>query len=53
MENLNWLFYAYGVGWLLIFAYLFHISQTERRLRKRIAELQELIEERWRQKGAV
>lgn len=48
MENLNWLFYAYGIGWLVIFAYLFQISRKEKKLRQRIAELQEIIEERWR-----
>jgi CcmD family protein len=51
MENLNWLFGAYGIGWLLIFGYLFLISRKEQRLRKRVSELEELIEERWKQKG--
>ena len=51
MENLNWLFYAYGIGWLLVLAYLFQISRKERSLRKKVAELQEMIEERWRKKA--
>jgi CcmD family protein len=51
MENLNWLFYAYGIGWLVIIGYLFQISQKERKVRHRVAELQEMIEERWRKKG--
>jgi CcmD family protein len=51
MENLNWLFYAYGIGWLVIFGYLFQISQKEKKLRGRIADLQEIIEERWHKKA--
>jgi CcmD family protein len=50
MENLNWLFWGYAAGWLLIFGYLFLIAQKERGLRKKIAELQETIEERWKKK---
>jgi CcmD family protein len=50
MENLDWLFYAYGIGWLVIIGYLFLISQKERKLRQRVAELQEIIDERWRKK---
>jgi hypothetical protein len=52
MENLNWLFWAYAAGWLLMFAFLFSISQKERTLRRKIAELQESMEERWKQKKA-
>jgi len=51
MENLNWLFYAYGAGWLVIFAYLFQLSRKEGALRKNIGALQETIEERWKTKG--
>ncbi|HUI57170.1 MAG TPA: CcmD family protein [Bryobacteraceae bacterium] len=51
MENLNWLFYAYGIGWLVIFGYLFQISRKEHSLRKRIADLQEMIEDRWKKKA--
>jgi CcmD family protein len=50
MENLSWLFWAYGAGWLLMFAFLFRISQKERTLRKKISELQETIDERWKKK---
>jgi CcmD family protein len=50
MENLNWLFWGYAAGWLLIFGYLFLIAQKERGLRKKISELQETIEERWKKK---
>ena len=50
MENLSWLFYAYGIGWLLIFAYLFWIGRREQSLRRRIAELQSLMNERWTRK---
>jgi CcmD family protein len=50
--NLNWLFWGYAAGWLLIFGYLFGISAKERRLRRKVSELQEAMEERWRQKKA-
>ena len=50
MENLSWLFWGYAVAWLLIFGYLFRIAQKERTLRRKIAELQETIEDRWKQK---
>ena len=47
MENLHWLFYAYSAGWLFIFLYLFWISRRERTLRRRVADLQARIDERW------
>jgi CcmD family protein len=50
MENLHWLFYAYGAGWLLIFGYLFSIGRREQRLRRKVAELQELLNEKWTRK---
>jgi CcmD family protein len=50
MENLSWLFYAYGAGWLLIFTYLFWIGHRERHLRRKVAELQELLNEKWTRK---
>ena len=52
MKNLIWLFRGYTAGWLIIFAFLFRISQKERTLRKKISELQETIEDRWKQKKA-
>ena len=52
MENLSWLFWGYAVAWLLIFGYLFRISQKESTLRKKVSELQETIEDRWKQKRA-
>jgi CcmD family protein len=52
MENLSWLFWGYTAGWLIIFAFLFSISQKERTLRRKISELQDNIEERWKQKKA-
>jgi CcmD family protein len=52
MENLSWLFWGYAAAWLLIFGYLFRISQKERSLRRKVAELQESIEARWNQKRA-
>jgi CcmD family protein len=50
MENLSWLFYAYGAGWLLIFAYLFWIGRREQQLRRKVAELTELLNEKWTRK---
>ena len=50
MENLSWLFYAYGAGWLLIFAYLFWIGRREQHLRHKVAELYELLNEKWTKK---
>lgn len=50
--NLSWLFWGYAAGWLLIFGYLFSISRKEHSLRRKVSELQEAIEERWKQKKA-
>ena len=50
MENLNWLFWGYAAGFLLIFGYLFWIAQKERSLRKKILDLQETVEARWKKK---
>ncbi len=47
-ENLSWLFYAYGIGWGLIFLYLFWISRREQTLRKQIAKLNSFLNERER-----
>ncbi len=46
MENLSWLFYAYGAGWALIFLDLWWISGRERALRRRIAALEKLLDRR-------
>lgn len=51
MENLNWLFWGYGAGWLIVMAYLLQISLKERSLRKKVSDLQEMIEERWNKKA--
>jgi len=50
--QLSFLFWGYAIGWLLIFGYLFWIAQKEKTLRKKVAELQEAMEERWKQKKA-
>jgi len=44
--NLSWLFWAYGVGWVLIFGYLFWLSRREQSLRSRLARLRELLEKK-------
>jgi CcmD family protein len=48
MENLNWLFYAYGIAFLLLFGYLFQIGRRESTLRRRIGDLQATVEEHWK-----
>jgi CcmD family protein len=48
MENLNWLFWAYGVGWTIIFLYLFQIGRRESALRRKVADLQAMMEEKWK-----
>jgi len=49
-KQLGFLLWGYAAGWLLIFGYLFLIARKERGLRKKISELQEAIEERWKKK---
>jgi CcmD family protein len=51
-KQLGFLLWGYAAGWLLIFGYLFWIAQKERGLRRKIAELHEEMEERWKQKKA-
>lgn len=41
--NLTWLFGAYGIGYLLIFMYLFLISRRELSVRRRLDALRELL----------
>ncbi len=48
MENLNWLFWAYTIGWGIIFVYLFQIGRREQTLRRKIADLTAIVEERWK-----
>ena len=50
--QLSYLFWGYTAGWLLIFGYLFSIAAKERTLRRKVSELQEAMEERWKQKKA-
>jgi CcmD family protein len=47
-NNLGWLFWAYAIGWALIFLYLFQIGRREASLRRKIADLQAIVEERWK-----
>ena len=49
-SQLPYLFWGYTAGWLIIFGYLFLIAQKEKSLRRKISELQETIEERWKKK---
>jgi hypothetical protein len=46
--NLSWLCWAYGIGWALIFIYLFQLSRREVTLRRKIADLQARVEENWK-----
>jgi hypothetical protein len=48
MENLNWLFWAYAIGWAIIFVYLIQIGRREGTLRRKIADLQGMMEEKWK-----
>jgi CcmD family protein len=45
-ENLPWLFGAFAVGWALIFGYLFWIASKEKALRKQVAQLQKMLQDR-------
>ena len=47
-NNLGWLFWAYAIGWALIFLYLFQLSRRESTLRRKIADLQARVEEHWK-----
>jgi CcmD family protein len=51
-KQFQYLMAGFVAGWLLIFVYLFSLSQKERSLRRKVAELQEAMEERWKQKKA-
>jgi CcmD family protein len=42
--NLEWLFAAFAVAWIVIFSYLFHISRKERALRRRVKAIEDLLE---------
>jgi CcmD family protein len=48
MDNLNWLFWGYAVGWTLIFIYIVRISQRESTLRRKVEDLQAMMEEKWK-----
>lgn len=39
VRNLSYLFFAFGVIWLLLFLYLYSISRRERDLKREIDEL--------------
>lgn len=39
-DNLQWLFGAFGIGWLIHMAYLLSISRREKQAMQEIAELQ-------------
>jgi CcmD family protein len=42
-ENLPWLFAAFTVGWALVFGYIAWISGRERETRRKLAALQEMV----------
>ena len=48
MDNLNWIFWAYAIGWTLIFVYLFQIGRRESTLRRKVENLQGMMEEKWK-----
>ena len=45
MDNLSYLFAAYTVIWLLVFAYIFYLSRRQRALQREIEALQRRLEE--------
>lgn len=48
MENLNFLFWGYAIGWTLIFVYLIQIGRRESTLRRKVSDLQALMDEKWK-----
>lgn len=44
MENLSYLFVAYTVTWIVLFAYIFRLQLREKNLRQKIEELEQLLE---------
>ncbi len=42
-DNLQWLFYAFGAGWLIHMLYLLSISRREARVLKEIEGLRKLL----------
>ncbi len=48
MDNLNWLFWGYAVGWTLIFVYLIRMGRRESTLRRKVEDLQALMDEKWK-----
>lgn len=44
MENLVYLFAAYTVIWIALFAYLFHLSRRQERLRQEMDSLRRSLE---------
>ena len=48
MENLNFLFWGYAIGWTLIFVYLIQIGRRESTLRRKVMDLQALMDEKWK-----
>jgi CcmD family protein len=42
VRNLSFLFFAYGLIWLLLFLYLWSLSRRERDLRREVDELKKL-----------
>jgi CcmD family protein len=48
MDNLTWLFWAYAIGWTLIWVYLIQIGRRESTLRRKVTDLQALMDEKWK-----
>jgi len=42
MENMEYLFSAYTVVWLLIFGYMFSVSRRQKAIDKKIVQLEEM-----------
>ncbi len=44
-DNLEWLWYAFSVAWVLHILYLVSISAREKKLRQQISDLRSVLEE--------
>ena len=45
MENLNYLFAAFTIVWVIIFGFVFNMSRKQRQLQREIKALEEMIGE--------
>ena len=46
MENLNYLFAAFALVWVMIFYYTYHLSKKQKELVEEIRRIKELIKQK-------